>query len=299
MIKVTTFYNFFPIPENQLYENKKKLSIQGEKKGLRGLILISSEGVNGTLSGKEEDLENYKTELNRLFNQKFHYKDSFSEKWNFKRLSIKIKKEIIKINKITPLLKKEGHLSPEKWEQGLKEEVQVLDVRNNYEVKVGKFKKAQDLDLDNFQQFSNKLKEALLKKDKKTMIYCTGGIRCEKAIKIMKDQGFEDVYQLEGGILNYLKDHPNSQFENECFVFDHRVSVDQNLEPTQKYGLCPECGQPADVPLNCAHCEKNFLACSICLDKSSYSKTCSKNCSYHFKMGHICRKKHINTEEKR
>ena len=292
MIKITTFYSFFYISENQLNENKKKLVSQGEEKGIRGLILISSEGINGTISGNLKALESYKKELNNLFNQDFNYKDSFSEKWNFKRLSVKIKKEIIKAKKQNPRLEKEGHFSPEEWEAELKKDVQILDIRNNYETKVGKFKKAYDLNLSTFQEFSKKLKEASLKKNKKTMIYCTGGIRCEKAIKIMKEQGFKEVYQLNGGILNYLKHYPNSQFQDECFVFDHRVSVNQNLKPSQKYSLCPHCGQSASVEFNCSHCEKPFLVCSECLNKKDYVKTCSKNCSYHFKKGHVCRKKY-------
>ena len=292
MIKVTTFYSFFSIPDRTLLDKKKQLLIYGEKHRIRGLILIGSEGINATLSGEESSLEDYKKKVKQLFNQDFQYKDSFSKKWNFKRFSVKIKKEIIKINKQTPCLKKKGHLSPEEWEEELRKNPQILDIRNDYEIKIGRFKKSFDLNLKVFQDFSQKLKEISLKKDKKTIIYCTGGIRCEKAMQIMEEQGFKEVYQLEGGILNYLKHYPNSQFEEECFVFDRRVAVDQNLEPSKKYSLCPHCGQPANIKLECSHCKKPFLACKECLDKNPYAKTCSKNCSYHFKEGHICNKKH-------
>ena len=292
MVKVTAFYSFFSIPESALLGKKKQLLADGEKHGIRGLILIGPEGINATLSGKESSLEEYKEKVSSLFDQNFHYKDSFSEKWSFKRLSIKIKKEIIKINKQTPSLKKKGHLSPEEWEEELRKNPQILDIRNDYEIKIGRFKKSFDLNLKVFQEFSQKLKKTPLEKDKKTMIYCTGGIRCEKAMEIMEEQGFKEVYQLEGGILNYLKHYPNSHFKEECFVFDRRVAVDQNLKPSKKYNLCPHCGQPASIKLECSHCEKPFLTCKECLDKYPYAKTCSKNCSYHFKAGHTCNKKY-------
>lgn len=345
MIKVTSFYKFFPIEKSCLTSRREELLKIFQSLNMRGLILIGEEGLNGSLAGKEEDLEKGKREISRLFGKEFFWKDSYCEKWNFKRLSVKIKKEIIKLgaerpikmrgledskksqgegdkpqeddkpqaeNKILKItggkmvkalgendrLKKDEkpqaenktHLSPEKWEAKMKANSQVLDVRNRYEWEIGQFKRAKTLDIDNFQKFPEKLKSLNMDKNKDTLIYCTGGIRCEKAAKLMEEKGFKKVYQLEGGILNYLKSFPNSQFENECFVFDHRTAVDQNLQPSKKYSLCPHCGQPGDLSIICRHCEKPAVICQRCQDQGL--SLCSKNCTYHFQAGHACRKKY-------
>lgn len=294
MIKVTSFYKFFAIPSSNLEEIKQSLQIKGEELELRGLILIAKEGLNATLSGSVQNLEDYKKYIENLLEQSFFYKDSECETWNFKRFSIKIKKEIINIGSQYPDLEEfNKHLTPKEWEQKIKnkQDTQVLDIRNNYEIEVGKFKNAQDLNLSNFQEFSKKLEDSLqnkkdLDKKKETLIYCTGGIRCEKALEIMKEKGFDNVYQLEGGIINYLKEFPHSQFDEECFVFDHRVALDQHLKTSSAYKLCPHCGQPAQQEISCHHCKKQAIVCTKCLKNEKYYHTCSKNCAYHFKEGH-------------
>jgi len=248
--------------------------------------------LNASFCGKTEAIALLKSSTEKLFEQDFFWKESLSEKQSFKRLSIKIKKNIINIGEAYKAPKKEtAHLSPQEWEKKLKEKkLQILDLRNNYETALGSFESAQDLNLKNFQEFSEKLKESSLDKKKETLIYCTGGIRCEKAISLMRDQGFKKVYQLDGGILNYLKHFPNSQFKKDCFVFDHRVALDQKLEVSQKYALCPHCGQPGNLKITCKHCEAPAVICLGC--KKQALETCSKNCSYHFKSGHICKKKY-------
>lgn len=271
---------------------------------MRGLILIGTEGINATVSGLSDKLEQYKETIHKLFPQEdFFYKDSLSEAWNFKRLSVKIKPEIVSIGKPEILLnrqnapQKNNTLSPEEWDREITNKAQVLDVRNNYETALGTFQEARELNLDQFNEFPEKVEQAPLDKNKKTLIYCTGGIRCEKALEVMKDKGFKEVYQLKGGIINYLKEKPHSFFEGECFVFDHRTALDQNLKPSRQFSLCPHCGQPGDVKTECAHCEKPFVACQSCLDKSPSHKTCSKNCAYHFKSHHKCRKKYSQREK--
>ncbi len=260
---------------------------------LKGLILIGEEGINASLCGKEQSLEEFKERISRLFEQSFFWKDSDSSQWSFKRLSVRIKKEIITVGQTYPCLKKSARsLSPDKWDSKLKKGAQVLDIRNSYEVRLGKFKGAKSLSIEFFREFPKKLEQARLNKKKETLIYCTGGIRCEKAIKIMRDKGFANVYQLEGGILNYLKERPNSYFENECFVFDHRVALDQNLQASKRYSLCPHCGQAGDLKIACRHCEKPAVICGLCKAQASHYETCSKNCAYHFKSGHKRKNKH-------
>ena len=294
MIKVTTFYKFFSLPSSKLVEVQKALQKEGERQGIRGLILISSEGINATVSGEPKPLEEYKDFIRSSLNLKeLFFKDTNTSTWNFRRLSCKIKQEIISTGKLAPHLKKNtSHLQPEAWQKELNSSVQILDVRNNYEVALGSFEKSVHLNMEHFRSFSDKLANSTLDKNKKTLIYCTGGIRCEKALEIMQDQGFKQVYQLDGGIINYLKKIKSSLFKGECFVFDHRVAVQKNLQPSEKYNLCPHCGQPGDVKVSCSHCEKPFVACSLCLNRDSIYKTCSKNCRYHLKERHTCYKKY-------
>lgn len=293
MFQVSSFYKFFPIKKDEL--KKQQLNITNCCKNLKikGLVLISEEGLNGAFCGQKNSIEQLKKELSCFFNEDFFWKDSKSSISAFKRLAVKIKKEIINIGReCHASSENNGHLSPKDWEKKLKQKPQILDVRNNYEVELGRFQSAKDLSMDNFQEFEGKLDKLEMNKEKDTLIYCTGGIRCEKAIEIMKDKGFQKVYQLNGGILNYLKEFPDSQFEEECFVFDHRVSLNQKLEMEGKYSLCPHCGQPGEQAVSCKQCEKPSIVCKKCKKKSKHHETCSKNCAYHFKQGHACRKKY-------
>ena len=293
MIKVTSFYKFFIIEKKGLRSCRARLIETAQSLNIMGLVLIAEEGINATLCGKEGSLEACKRHISRLFGETFFWKDSYCEKWNFKRLSVKIKKEIINIGKNYTLSNREnGHLSPKEWEEKLKNRPQILDVRNSYEVGIGRFKMARDLNMESFQEFPEKLETLDMDKNKETLIYCTGGIRCEKAIELMRDKSFKKVYQLEGGILNYLKEYSNSYFEKECFVFDHRVALNQELLSSKNYSLCPHCGQPGDLKISCRHCSKPTIVCKLCKKDSVDYETCSKNCAYHFKSGHICRKKY-------
>lgn len=287
-MKVTSFYKFFPIPKKDLESLRQTLKKEGEKK-IKGLLLLATEGINGTLTGTPCHLENYKQFLNSLFQRKdFFFKDFSCDDWSFRRFSVKVKEEIVTMNYSSPLMPEcYSHLEPSNWEKQLKKDPQILDVRNTYEVELGKFKGSRQLNIQHFKDFPRKLKEnQFLNKNKETFIYCTGGIRCEKAIQIMEKQGFQKVFQLKGGILNYLKNHPHSLFEKECFVFDHRVALDQSLNPSKQYKLCPHCGQPGNQIVACAYCGTKKTVCHLCLEKAPYFKTCSKNCAYHFKAGH-------------
>lgn len=287
-----SFYKFFEIQKKQLKDFKLKLNQRAEELKIKGLALISQEGLNGSFCGQTKSIAVFKPFIENLFRQDFFWKDSLSERQSFKRLSIKIKKEIINSGERHKALQINS-LSPQKWEQKLKQKPQVLDVRNNYETALGRFESAQKLDIKNFQEFPKKLGQSQrLDKNKETLIYCTGGVRCEKALSIMKEQGFNKIYQLDGGILNYLKYFPRSQFKQDCFVFDHRVALDQNLKASNKYALCPHCGQPGDLKISCRFCFAPAGICRSCNEKAAEKQTCSKNCAYHFKSGHICRKKY-------
>ena len=176
------------------------------------------------------------------------------------------------------------HLSPEKWNEVLKNEKDfvLLDTRNWYEVRIGTFKNAVDPKIEQFTELPEFVTEQAYPKDQKMLIFCTGGIRCEKAILDLEKRGYENVYQLEGGILNYLEKFPNDQFEGECFVFDGRVAVDQDLAPSQIYKLCPHCGQPSEVTITCARCDTEAMICRHCQEKALVGQVCSKNCAHHY-----------------
>ena len=282
--QIVSFYHFTPFSKSQLNTLQKELEKQGEN--ITGLILLGTEGINATLFGTKEDLENYLKKVEQLTNIKdFFYKKSPAKISAFKALRIKVKKEIIAFKKSSVSAEFGFHnLEPEEWEAMLNEqEVTLLDIRNDYEVDIGQFKKAKNLNLKEFSEFPEKVKSAGLSKEQKTLLYCTGGIRCEKAIAEMKKQGFKEVYQLKGGILHYLKSFPNKSFEGECFVFDRRAAVDQNLNPSQKYSLCPHCGQAGGEMITCMQCGKKAKVCQHCLNKKQdHLTTCTKNCAYHF-----------------
>ncbi|NOS67767.1 MAG: hypothetical protein HOO67_05390 [Candidatus Peribacteraceae bacterium] len=245
-LAITSSYAFLPFTEEQLVTLQKELKALGTERGMNGLVLLAPEGINSTVCGTPETIADWKEGL-RMLKSDILFKDSFAEQPIFRRWSVKIKPELITFKQpgIAPA-GKHKHLSPQEWKQMMeREDVVVVDARNGYEVGLGKFRSAVDPQLKHFQDFPEAIKSASIPKEKTVMLYCTGGIRCEKAVPAMEAQGYSNVYQLEGGILAYLEQYPDDAFEGECFVFDHRVAVDQHLQPSKTYHLCSECGDPA------------------------------------------------------
>ncbi len=296
--QLCTFYRFFPIPEEKLSELSQTIEAIALKHDIFGLFLIGTEGVNTTVSGLPTNVEPFKKEVQALFEfEDLNFKDSFSHIRGFEEFKIKSRKEIVTLGRedIVPDQVTYRHLSPEDWNRmSEKEDVIVLDTRNTYEVEVGKFSNAKDLEIEEFRDFPEKLKTSDLPKDKTYLIYCTGGIRCEKAIYEMQEQGYKDVYQLDGGILNYLEKCPEQKFDGECFVFDYRVAVDQKLKPTETYSLCPHCGQPAKELIECTQCGREEKICYRCEKLGEDKLTCSKNCAHHKRHGHKTTKPHLD-----
>ena len=285
---VVNFYHFAKFKKEELKSFKDILLEKGCDLGLRGLILLSPEGVNAGLSGPAGQTAEFLKFMEKLLKiKRVFYKKTRSFKYGFKKFRVKIKKEVVTLNPSYTGFAG-GDLEPKDWEHFLnKKNVNVLDVRNDYEVELGRFKKARHLHLKEFKDFPKKLKKSSFSKEKPALIYCTGGVRCEKALKEMKNQGFKEVYQLKGGIIHYLKEYPHKNFKGECFVFDHRVALDQNLKTSARYTLCPHCGQAADVAISCLHCAKPAQVCKKCLKKRfKYLKTCTKNCAHHFRLKH-------------
>lgn len=297
-IAVTSFYKFFTMTDAQVSELEAEMESLAKKMDAKGLLILGREGVNSTMSVPNEKLEDLQKAIEKLTNQELTFKNSGSPKHPFKAFRTKVRDEIVTIARtdLVPMGKKR-HLTPEEWSKALKEDVVVIDTRNDYEYEIGHFKGAINPDTNEFTEFPEYIKRADIPKDKKVLIYCTGGIRCEKAILSMEEMGYENVYQLQDGILNYLKEKPNEDFEGECFVFDYRVAVNQNLEPSDIYRLCPHCGQPGKTPIECVHCGDTSINCDKCLEADAKNKTCSKNCAHHFSMGHRFKQAHKDSKK--
>lgn len=276
-IHITAFYHFTPLTEQELGELQKKLFAYGEKTDMRGLTILAKEGMNGTVSGSKEAIEGWK----KLLQGDITFKDSSASEQPFNRWFIKIRDEIVtlKDTSVVPKEKERNHLSPTEWHTIMQEDdVIVIDARNTYETAIGMFKGALDPKLDHFHQFPDYVRKSGIPKEKKVLMYCTGGIRCEKALLEMEKQGYEHVYQLEGGILKYLEEYPHELFEGECFVFDHRASVDQELRPSSQYALCPHCGDPGKERIACKRCGEAAVVCEKCLAER-HKEACSKDCA--------------------
>ncbi len=295
---VSAFYKFVSLNKEDLPALKEKIEKKAEELKIRGLFLLGTEGVNSTISGPADGCAQFReyiakdTIVGELTN-----KDSISDYMPFRAFKLKVKKEIVTLGdtSVVPETTFLNHVTPEEWEEILQndQDALVIDTRNWYETEIGKFKKALDLNMNEFNEFPEKLKSLDINKDKKILIYCTGGIRCEKAIIEMQKQGFENVYQLEGGILKYFEDVKQSdQWDGECFVFDRRVAVDTNLDASTKYTFCPHCGQPAHKQVSCIRCDKTQKICGKCLDSEKPElKTCSKNCAHHHIRGSRVKRK--------
>ena len=246
--RVITFYKFLPL-EN-LPELRTKLLQEARKLELRGTILIASEGLNSTLAGSEEGTQKYETFLRSLPGlEDLTFKYSYSKEAPFRRMLVKIKKEIVtmRTDQIDPNDTTGHYLKPETFLEWLdnEEEVVIVDTRNKYEVALGTFEKAIDPEIDSFSEFPGWVEDNLSdQKDKKIVTFCTGGIRCEKATAHMRKAGFDQVYQLEGGILKYFEEtlerSDSNHWNGECVVFDKRLAVTKKLKPTTKE-LCYVC----------------------------------------------------------
>lgn len=278
-VRITAFYHFFPMNEKEVDQLREKLDNSGSDLGLHGLVLVAPEGVNGTVAGDPTAIEAFKDCI-RSVAPSAEFKDSGADIQPFKRWFVKVRKEIVGLGKTEIVPKgKHNHISIEEWNRMMEEEdVVVLDTRNDYEVAIGKFKGAIDPNLKSFHEFPEFVSKCDIPKNKKVLMYCTGGIRCEKALIEMEKQGYEHVYQLDGGILKYLEESPYKHYEGECFVFDHRTAVNQDLKPSEVYALCPHTGDPAAHAIECKQCGKEGKISDPCLLRDDLH-TCSKNCA--------------------
>ena len=277
-ILVATLYKFVEI--NDLLSLQDNLYKNCEENDIMGTILIADEGINGTISGKENDIKETISSItsDERFS-KIEIKYSSTDKQPFHRMKVRLKKEIVTIGipEINPNKKAGTYVKPENWNELISDpNVVVIDARNKYETKIGSFHNAIDPKTSSFREFPKwvkKFKKSDDNTNKKIAMFCTGGIRCEKASSLMKEEGFKDVYHLQGGILKYLEkvDKENSLWNGECFVFDQRVCLTDELE-VGSYKMCFACRMPIteEEMLNEKYIEG--ISCVYCYDKTTKEK---------------------------
>ena len=251
---------------------------------IRGRVFFATEGINGTVSGKNENIEKYKIYLTSFpeFKNIWLKEDEAMEN-SFRKMQVRLKNEIVHGNLENVSVKNGGkRLTPEGLLKFYKEnkEFVIVDARYWYESRIGKFRNAVTPPMKNFREWKKVVEEDLNNYKNKTVVtYCTGGIRCEKASAYMVEKGFKDVYQLEGGISNFIKKFPDTYWEGGMFVFDERRVVNPNLKEEIKHiAKCSFCGKPTSYYINCHNvdCDKIIVSCHECKVSSEYC--CSDEC---------------------
>ena len=272
MYKIFGFYKFKKIKNIKLLKKNLKNFIEEEQ--VRGTIIISIEGINGTISFKPTNYKKVKNKILNLLNiRKLDNENISYYKYQvFKKGKIKIKKEVVpigmKLNKIVT----KNKIEPKDWNKFiLKKETVLIDTRKNFEFKVGTFKGSINPELNNFRDFPRYFKT--LKKDQNIGMFCTGGIRCEKASAYLKKKGFKNVYQLKGGIINYLDNvkKKDSLWSGDCFVFDNRVSIKHGLKPGN-LKICPGCRNPIKLSERKSNFYEQGVSCPNCYNKLTNSQ---------------------------
>ena len=273
---IATFYKFADFPEYE--EWKSKLKKWGKSYDILGTMILAPEGINATVSGPCEGIQKF---LNKI-KEDNRFSDlsprlSESPRSTFYRLRIISRPEIVTLGdpSINPNKTVGKYVEPKDWNQLIRDpDVRVIDTRNEYEVKVGTFKGAENPHTDTFGQWPEYVKKELGEnKKQKIAMFCTGGIRCEKASSHLLENGFEEVYHLKGGILNYLENisPEDSDWEGECFIFDNRVSVTHGLKDGETQ-LCYGCRWPlADEDLQSEKYEYG-ISCPRCFDSLNQAK---------------------------
>ena len=267
---IAALYHFVEKPLESLSDIQSHLIETGRTEHIKGTLLLAPEGINGTISGKACAINKMLRTIEATIGiEKINWKQATYIENPFYRFKVKIKKEIVTLGQNSKqVASKTGqYVKPKNWNKLIEDpDVLVIDTRNHYETAIGRFPGAIDPKTDNFRDFPDFVQTQLINdKKKKIAMYCTGGIRCEKASNYLIDNGFEEIYQLEGGILQYLEDQPTDEnrWQGDCFVFDNRVSVDKNLQKG-RYDQCFACRTPIttsdkDHPhyqagISCHHC---------------------------------------------
>lgn len=276
------YYRFVSI-EDPLLEVKKHKEFF-KSRDASGRIYISEEGINGQMSASIEDGEAYMAWLKEdpRFSTIF-FKIHEVDKNIFARMTVKCRKQLVALDR--PVDPEQGgeHVSPEKWKEMLESgEYLLLDVRNRYEWEIGHFEGAALPPLENFREFpeyAERLSKERDPKDTKVMMYCTGGIRCELYSALLKEKGFDQVYQLDGGVINYGLEVGQTHWKGKLFVFDDRLAISIDGKSVEPIVSCSHCKLPCDIYFNCANmdCNALFIACDSCIEM--YKGCCEHACT--------------------
>lgn len=245
---------------------------------IRGTLLLASEGINGTIAGRPNELRRFVHWLRDFEHDARRPFEETDVKWSgcvnvpFRRARVRLKKEIVTlgVHGIDPLQSVGTYVEPQDWNALVDDpDVVLIDTRNDYEIEIGTFAGAVNPNTESFRDFPKFVEQNLdPQKHTKVAMFCTGGIRCEKSTAYLKECGFTDVYHLHGGILNYLEKVPSdeSRWQGECFVFDNRVSVDHDLH-AGKYSLCHGCGWPVTAEIKQDLRYEHGVACPRCAEQ--------------------------------
>lgn len=281
--QILLYYCYATIEDPEAYREEHHLKCLDL--GIKGRIIIAPEGLNGTVSGTVEACQAYMDYIHQDARfAKTDFKIEAHDDHAFQKLHVRVKPEIVhsSLTHINPNQRTGIHLEPKEFkEMKDRDDVIVLDVRSNYEHQMGRFKNAVTLDIENFRDFPEKVKELEQYKDKKILTYCTGGIKCEKASAYLLEQGFENVYQLHGGIIKYGIEEGGEDFEGKCYVFDGRVVADVNKVNPVVISKCYVCGKPSGRMVNCSNpvCNRHEPICEECgWEKEG---ACSDECKEH------------------
>ena len=271
VIVIAALYQFKIVADaSALQEALKELC---REQGIRGTLIVAPEGINGTVSGSRSAIDSLKSYLVATGFDNMEYKESFAPEHSFKKLKIKLKKEIVTLGvHVDPREQVGTYLQPKEWHEFIQQpDVIIVDTRNDYEYLTGTFEGAIDPETKTFGEFpayvEKHLKDA---KNKKIAMFCTGGIRCEKSTSYLLQEGFSEVYHLKGGILNYLAEVPpeESLWKGECFVFDRRVGVGHGVDLGQTK-MCFGCGHPLMADdLTHAYFEDG-VSCAYCFEQTT------------------------------
>lgn len=262
-------YRFVSLTAEQLPSMRADLKSKADGCQLKGTILLSSEGINAFLAGTRENIDSFVSFIHTYPEfAGLRFKESFTDYQPFNRMLVRLKKEIIPMNKdsVVPSIKTAPYVSPEQLRQWYQEnrDMVILDTRNDYEIALGTFENAYDMHLKHFREFNDAIDFLPAEMKEKTVVtFCTGGIRCEKAAELMSQKGFTNVYQLDGGILNYFEKCGGDFYDGECFVFDQRVAVNSALQETNAK-QCFDCRTPLQSheikEAKCPHCGSKSIS---------------------------------------
>jgi UPF0176 protein len=271
-VRVASFYRFLDLVDAEQF--RQQLQAICDEQQVLGTVLVATEGINGSLTGEESAIQ----AVFAWIEERLSLTKAIDARWNevgeapFRRMRVKLRKEIVALGRpdILPHKKTGTYVSGEQWNALIEDpNVLVIDTRNHYEFEIGSFPNAVDPKTDNFRQFPEFAKElASTSRDRSLAMFCTGGIRCEKATALMLELGFDNVYHLQGGILKYLEDMPEEQnrWHGECFVFDTRVAVDRDLAEGG-YVQCHACRRPLSSEDIASPQYREGISCPRCIDE--------------------------------